>query len=549
VEFAAELALYHDGDTPYADLRANGRRETWPLTSRRASDYLRRLYWSARKRTLRAQALADARGVLIARALYDGAAHRVHLRVGAHAGKLYIDLGDEAWRALEVSPEGWRIVTEPPLRFWRPGAMLPLPEPDRGGSVEDLGRLANVGSEDDLRLLLAWVLGALSPAGPYPILNVTGEEGSAKTSTARLIRSFVDPCRVPIRAEPRDVGDLMVAARHGHVVALDNLSSLPTWLSDGLCRLATGVGLGKRELYTDAEEVLLEAIRPVILTGIEDVATRGDLLRRCLTVTLPPIPDEKRRTEAVQRALEDRLRPRILGVLLDAMAGALASEPVTEPLPSMADWYAWVARAEPALGWPRGTLRRIYAGVRESAAAAVLEVSPLAATLLALDLPWCGTHAELLDVLSRRVDEQTKRSPLWPRTARGLSGALKRLAPSLRAHELEIVRPPRGRDRRVTLHKVAAQPTEPSHSTTVPDDGSVGLDGSVGHPGTSTHDYGGLEEARGIVADAQELDAGLRLVGGSLIFRGDRLTDSVRARLRKHHAAVVELLARSEADA
>src|SRR5262249_44830950 len=146
-----------------------------------------------------------------------------------------------------------------------------LPEPERGGSLDELKEYVNVRS-DEWPLAVGWAVQAMNGAGPYPPLALHGEQGSAKSTTARVLRSCIDPSTAPLRAEPRDEHDLIIGATNSWVVALDNLSSLPPWLSDALCRLATGGGFSCRQLYTDAEEVIFDAMRPVLLTGIEDLA-------------------------------------------------------------------------------------------------------------------------------------------------------------------------------------------------------------------------------------------------------------------------------------
>ena len=155
------------------------------------------------------------------------------------------------------------------------------------------------------------------------MLALTGEQGSAKSSLAALLRSLVDPNTAPLRTLPRNDQDLFIAATNGYVIAIDNVSSLPPWLSDSLCRLSTGGGFGTRKLYTNTDEVLLDATRPIILTGIEDVATRGDLADRSMPVRLDPIPEERRRPEREISAEFESARPRILGALLNAISHGL----------------------------------------------------------------------------------------------------------------------------------------------------------------------------------------------------------------------------------
>jgi hypothetical protein len=209
------------------------------------------------------------------------------------------------------------------VRFRRPGGMLPLPVPVRGGSIEALGALLNLPNRNDFVLVVAWLLATLRSGGPYPLLAVTGEQGSAKTVLSKLLKALIDPHAAPVRALARDERELMIAASHSHLLAFDNLSSLPASLSDALCRLASGGSLAVRRLYTDEDEVLFQAARPILVNGIEDIVSRADLADRAIFLTLAPIAEQRRRSEAELWREFERARPRILGALLDAAAHGL----------------------------------------------------------------------------------------------------------------------------------------------------------------------------------------------------------------------------------
>src|SRR5262249_19021261 len=154
-------------------------------------------------------------------------------------------------------------------------------------------------------------------------LAVTGEQGSAKSTLLRLLRALIDPNVAAIRSFPHDERDLIIAASNGWLPCFDNASSIPIWLSDALCRLATGGGFATRTLYENDEETIFNAMRPVCVNGIEDVVNRGDLADRAIALVLPRIAEEQRKTEAALWHAFERERPAILGALLDAVSGAL----------------------------------------------------------------------------------------------------------------------------------------------------------------------------------------------------------------------------------
>ena len=471
IELASAAELWHAPDAAaYVDIQHDGHRETWPLRSRGSRRWLLRRYYEQTQSAPSAQAMQDALGVLEARAHYDGPERNVHLRVAGHDGRIYLDLADATWRAVEVDADGWRIVATPPVRFRRAAGMLALPAPVSGGSLNALRSLLNVRSTADYVLIVSWLLAAVRERGPYPVLGLTGEAGTAKTTCAEMLRSLIDPSATATRSPPREDRDLMIAASNGHVIALDNVSAIPAWLSDALCRLATGGGYATRQLYSDTDEVLLALQRPIIITAIEDVISRGDLADRSICVTLAPIPERHRRPDAEMRSALDTARPALLGALLDVIAHGLRRLPHMrlDSLPRMADFAVWVAACERAL-WPEGTFAAAYAANRDASLASVMDADEVAiavATMMADRGSWSGPAKALLAVLSDVVAENTRRHRDWPATPRALSGALRRAAPILRGRGIDIT-PPAPSDKTRTWHiSPPKQPEPPKPSDT-----------------------------------------------------------------------------------
>jgi hypothetical protein len=237
-------SLFHDpSGTAFADITIDGHRETWPIRSGQFRHWLRRRYYEENGSAMGAATINSAVDLLEARAQFDAPERKVHVRVAEHDCRIYLDLADKEWRAVQIGPDGWQVVTSPPIRFRRAPGMLPLPIPQRGGSIGSLATFLNLPTSDEFVLVVAWLLAALHQGSPYPLLVIAGEQGSAKTVLTKVLRVLIDPNAAPTRALPREERDLMIAANNGHVLAYDNLSGLPSWLSDALCRLASGVAL------------------------------------------------------------------------------------------------------------------------------------------------------------------------------------------------------------------------------------------------------------------------------------------------------------------
>jgi hypothetical protein len=312
--------------------------------------------------------------------------------------------------------------------------MRALPIPERGGSIDELRRFVNVGSEDDWKLLASYLVRAFCSADPYPMLVLNGQQGAAKSTLTRVIRALIDPNEAPIRTFPGSERDLFIGASQSWVQAFDNLSQLPARQSDALCRLATGGSLVTRKLFTDGDEAVFSATRPVVLNGIEDLVIRGDLLDRSIVFQLPTLSRAQRQDERTFWQAFESARPRILGALLDAVSTALRNQDHVElpELPRMADFAIFSCATAPAFGWTPEDFMDAYEQNIRSASDIALESSPVAQAVLNLMehyTVWEGTATQLLATLSSYFDGMPKRE--CPQTPQKLSNELRRLEPNL----------------------------------------------------------------------------------------------------------------------
>jgi putative DNA primase/helicase len=465
------LELWHDPSRfPCVSLTVNGRsaqgdrsavtahREHWPINSLFFRDWLAYEFFKVTDAVPTATALADVTRVLQARAVNEGNQHATAVRVGELAGKVYLDLCDAEWRAIEIGRDGWQVVASSGIKFLRSPSMLALPEPelvdDARSPIEDLRQFANTRSDDDFIMLIGFLVSALRPPSvPYPILSVDGEHGTGKSNMCAMFRDLVDPNEAPIRAAPPDAHNLFLSASNSHLQIFDNLSRLEPWLSDALCQVSSGGGFAKRQNYADREETIFRVRKPIVLNGIPFLGERPDLADRMIGVTLSPIAASARRPEADLWTTFRAARPLILGHLLTAVSCALRRiDRVSLPeLPRMADSLLWMTAAAPAFNWPETAFLDAYARNQRAVIAEAYDANPVAGALSTFmrghPSGWEGAAAELLPGLNSSVKEAVQQLKSWPSTPQRLGQALRRVAPLMRKFKGFSIEQSRGEQR------------------------------------------------------------------------------------------------------
>ncbi|WP_309144245.1 ATP-binding protein [Streptomyces sp. BR123] len=432
-------------------------------------------------------ALADAMTVL------EGIAESedpvpVHLRVGHDdAGTIVVDLGAADGRVVTVSAAGWAVTDRSPVLFRRSGAMAPMPAPVReGDGLTMLHGLLNM-DEPMFRQLVAWLVAAWMPTIPHPVLTCKGEQGTGKSKAAQMIVNLVDPTPASKRSQPRDTKAWSTQAFNSWALCLDNVSAIPQWLSDTLCKAVTGDGIVDRALYTDDDVVVLSFRRVLAMTTIDAGAIAGDLAERLLMLDLQLIDGKRRRSEEELDHAFETVRPAVLGSLFDLLATVLAVLPNVhlESLPRMADFARVLAAVDQVMGW---TTLDDYLATSANVAGDALEGDPFGSAVVALVDQcgtWTGTAGQLLEQLQ---PPGGIRPPSWPKDATRVGGKVKRLAPLLRTVGITVDDTQRSRDRQRHKLLVLTRTETPDESASTPPQDPLWPDvASIGH-GRTAHD-------------------------------------------------------------
>ncbi len=433
VEYIRDRAELFHGDNDVAYARDMDSGEVRRIDGRAFRNWLADGFYRHTEKAIRDQALREARMTLEGMAMQEY--RPVHVRAAGSSGRYWLDLAEPGSSlAICIEPGRWSL-EESSLMFTRADSAQPLPNPAPGGGIEPLWRIANV-PEGFRLLVITWLVECLRPDTPYPVVELLGEHGSAKSTAAQALRKLIDPNDADLRGAPTSATDLFVSAGTNHFVCLENISHLPAPIQDAMCVIATGGGFARRKLYTDADESVITVKRPIIINGIAAAITRQDLVSRTITVELPVIRDAKERDKL--DAEFEANRPAILGGLLDIAAKALEHLPdmklPPERRPRLLEFVLLGMAVAKAMGRDPDAFLAEYETARQDGLERTLEASPVATAIRdwAETNPGEVTEKPAGEWLATLDDYKPRGTDSWPRSAKGLGDAMRRAAPALR---------------------------------------------------------------------------------------------------------------------
>jgi len=431
---------------PFVSFQDNGVTRTVQLSKESFCDVAIYIFYEKYSVVVQKHMMAQAIGILASKTHLRGRTEKSFVRVAGAGNEIYIDMSNKDGEAIKIDPAGWDIIKTPPVKFIQLDGQDAMPAPVRGGSVDLLKKVLNLQSEEDLVIVVAFMLKAFSPTGPYPILCINGEQGTAKSCLSRYIKMLCDPTFATNRACVATPQDLYIAASNAWILDYDNLSELSKKVQDAACQLSTGGSHGTRKLYSNSKEALLSGSRPIIFSGIPNLLNRNDMAERAITLKLKPIPEDKRMGEDELDAMYEELRPQILGALCDAVSCALRNKNscLTKRLPRMADFAKFIIAAEDALPWPKGTFEKYYMGNQQKTIDMVLDEDNVALAVLSLmegkyDL--MDTPTNILLALEKQpcvANIKLHLDKSWPKSANKLKDALERSQTFLRSKGIEF---------------------------------------------------------------------------------------------------------------
>jgi putative DNA primase/helicase len=459
------IELWHDdANKAYATFPVGRHREHAPIKSSQFRQWLTLQYYDDQGAAPGKNAMEECLNAVEALAVARGKRYTAFIRVAEHDGRVFIDLCNDDWQVIECSKNGWAVVDNVPVKFVRRDGMqpLPIPEPvtEQLSGIEELRSFLGNLTQGHFALVIAWLVNCYRDTGVFPVLMIHGESGSGKSFLTRLLMDLIDPRDDKAKSMPKDDRTLISFARQTWLIGFENISRIPEWFSDALCRLASGDTYAAVKLYTDDELAIQKAKRPVIMNGIPRLAEREDLASRTFAVSLPHFDDgaADRLTETELLDRWQKARPRILAGLLDGVCSALRSvEDITLPAsPRLAGALKWATAAEANFGFDDGEIFKAYQENARETTQVTFEADVVAIVLTSFirsltTRSWEGTPTALFAAINDHATETQRKMKSWPPSPAALTNRIERAAPVLRSQCVHVQRRRTRADRLITI--------------------------------------------------------------------------------------------------
>ena len=360
----------NDPTKVYCIVESSDIKQTMELGSSDAAEWLIATYHKETGNIISYDACSLILGLLKAKAKIEGVpSETVYQRIALVDGTLYYDLCNSLWELVRVAPDSIRIVrhgVDTPM-FQRNPNQTAQVTPELGASPDSIEEMCRLLRMDTL-LFKVHLVSFFVESIQTPIILITGQQGSIKSTQSGLIKRMVDPTGSALEDNlsnfPKKLDDLCLRLLNELVIAFDNVSMIPAELSDILCTAVTGTKNFKRQLYKDALEVIMRIKRKIVINGIALGIERVDLIERTVVYQTSAVPRDQRKTAAYVEEQFTRILPWFLGSVFGVLQEAIRMRSsVEESIPDssrMMDFEIWGECISRAMGNSPGAFQMGY---------------------------------------------------------------------------------------------------------------------------------------------------------------------------------------------
>lgn len=447
-------------EEPFVNIPEQG---VYRVTEKKFEMFIMKKYYEATKKIPNKEVINQVINLCTAKACFSDEQRVLSLRCAEKDNAFYYDLADKEHNCVKITSSG--VVIEPikEIMFLKRRNQKEQVKPALASEdITLIDKHYRFKSEEDRILHTISVITSFIPNISHAIIVFHGEKGSSKTTTMRKDRMLIDPTNSEVITLPKSNQDLALNLSNNYLSCFDNLENISAEKSNMLCMACTGGGFTTRTLYTNNEETTYKFKVPIMLNGINVVATKADLLDRCILIELDRIPSYERKEDSEIYAEFEKDKPKILGAIFNIISKAMNLYPSInlKELGRLADFTKWGYAVAEVSGIGGDRFLEAYLSNQSRANQEALDSNPVGNAIMYLlnkQASFEGRVSELLLKLNEIAVENGMdiKSPLWANEANVLSRRLKEIKSNLELQGIKFNIKHTAKGKVIKLEKIA----------------------------------------------------------------------------------------------
>ena len=465
----SELFLTDYSEKEMIWLAGNGtQKRLFALYSREFSDFLISGFKSTYKEFVAASEFTEYIEECAVEARFNKRYLSVYNRIAFKDNRVYYNLNNSDNEVVRIDDSEIVVLTQSELSLDDPvfvssknmGVQVKPQDSDAASLPDVINKYLNLASENDIVLLICTIVAWFWPNQARPILLLCGPAGSGKSVASEIIQFSVDPSRIPCPLLPSTTQNLATVLADNYLCVFDNISQIKPEISDMLCQAIYFGAYSTRKLYSDGDVYTNTFRNCLVLNGIGNFATRGDLMDRCVKINLQRISTQQReRLSDLRRNFQEDL-PLIIGAVFDTVRKTIPLIETIKPdnAPRLADFYILGGAISKALWGSEQVFFDAFAQNEESKFADMVNDDPFSAAVKQF-AEKMGTRTlrleptEFFEKLKAQVGivEYSNAKNNFPQSASALGKRIPRIQPALAAVGIDIAQTKSNGQRHIML--------------------------------------------------------------------------------------------------
>lgn len=321
-----------DNNKVYGLITINNHYETILLNSTTAREWLQYRYYQINDKSCSQDQCKEALQIATSEIKFNSKSKKeiIYNRIAMINNSIFYDMCTPDWKITQINKDGWEIISmdEDTPMFERKQQQTQQVNPivdtitSKRNGLDEMCQLLRI-KLTDRTMFKIHLIAFFIEKYPIPIMIFTGDQGSIKTTLMQTVKIIVDPSAQLSSRLHKKMEDISIHLYNRYLSAFDNISNFNKDISDLICRVITGEGDSKRELYTNMDEIILNYKRKIIVNGIAPSLDYPDLIDRSIFYETSTITENERLTLEEFIEKRDEIIPYLIHQIFDILCLAI----------------------------------------------------------------------------------------------------------------------------------------------------------------------------------------------------------------------------------